>query len=280
MNINTVNDLLIRAQTQLHHIESARLDAEILLVCALNTSREQLYSYPDKIVSNDLVANYQSMISSRADNYPVAYLTGAKEFWSIVFQVNQHTLIPRPETELLIETALGLIPSEGELTILDLGAGSGAIAISIAKERPKSMVVAIDISEESLAMARKNAASNIIFNITFKQSDWLSEFTTEVFDVVLCNPPYVDSQDSGFLDGEIRYEPRIALDGGHLGMQCFNTIVPSALKYMRSGAYLVLEHGYNQGDSLRRLLMQNKFKNAKTVCDYAGLERVSYARRP
>ena len=280
MGINTVNELLARAQKQLQHIESARLDAEILLAFVLDISRAQLYSYPEKTVPKDLATDYQSMISNRANNYPVAYLTGAKEFWSVEFQVNQHTLIPRPETESLIETALGLIPNDKEIIILDLGTGSGAIAISVAKERPQSRVVATDICEETLAMARENAAGNKVSNITFKKSDWLSEFTDEVFDLVLCNPPYVDSQDSGFLDGEIRYEPRLALDGGYLGMQCFNTIIPAVLKHMRSRAYLIVEHGCCQGDSLRHLLFQNRFIDPKTVCDYAGLERVSYARCP
>ncbi|MFQ5659225.1 MAG: peptide chain release factor N(5)-glutamine methyltransferase [Gammaproteobacteria bacterium] len=275
-----VRDLLNDAECQLQSLSSARLDAEVLLAYVINSGRESLYAHPDKQVPATLCADYQSLVSKRADSFPVAYLTGNKEFWSSGLFVNCSTLIPRPETETLVESALGLIRHNAVMNILDLGTGSGAIAIAIAKERPLCHVTASDISSEALSIARTNACRHQVTDIGFIQSDWFSSLKGKVFDLILCNPPYVDSSDDGFLLGEIRFEPRIALDGGHFGMQSMNQIIPGALQHLQHEGYLLIEHGFEQGESVRCLFSANKFIGVTTIKDYAGLERVTLARCP
>lgn len=276
----TIKELLASAQQELAQINTARLDAEVLLAAVLKASRESLYAFPEKQVSKPLIADFQSLIMKRADDFPVAYLTGSKEFWSTELMVNQHTLIPRPETETLVETALDLIATDADKHILDLGTGSGAIGIAVAKERPLCHIISSDISTEALAVAEANAKQQQLTNIEFKHSDWFSGLQGDCFDLILSNPPYIDSQYAGFINSSIRFEPRIALDGGYLGMQTINTIIPAACKHMNADAYLILEHGYNQADAVCRSLMDNKFVKARTAQDYAGLDRVSYARYP
>ncbi len=276
----TIKALLASAQQELAQINTARLDAEVLLAAVLMASRESLYAYPEKQVPPPLIADFQSLIMKRADDFPVAYLTGSKEFWSTELMVNQYTLIPRPETESLVETALDLIAVDADKHILDLGTGSGAIGIAVAKERRLCHIISSDISIEALAVAEANANRQQLTNIEFKQSDWFSGLQGDYFDLILCNPPYIDSEYVGFIDTGIRFEPRIALDGGYLGIQTINTIIPAACKHLNTDAYMILEHGYNQADVVRRSLTANKFVDARTIQDYAGLDRVSYARYP
>jgi release factor glutamine methyltransferase len=276
---STVTELLKEAEQRLQHLDSARLDVEVLLAFVLNTGREALYAHPEKTVQPDLAADFQSLIAKRSDCFPIAYLTGHREFWSVDLLVSQDTLIPRPETESLVEAALELIPEDASMNVLDIGTGSGAIAIAIARERPQCHVTASDISRDALAVAQKNAVRFDIRNIGFKVSDWFSAFTGEVFDMVVCNPPYVDSQDSAFQNGEIRYEPRIALDGGYLGMQMINHIIPATRDHLKQNAPLILEHGYDQGESIRYQFISSNYVDVKSRFDYAGRERISMARK-
>lgn len=275
----TVKELLAEAVQQLQHLDTPRLDAEVLLALVLHTGRETLYAHPSKTVSPDQAADFRSLVARRSEGFPVAYLTGYREFWSAEFLISQDTLIPRPETEILVQTALELIPDDVPMNILDIGTGSGAIAITIARERPRCHVMAADISREALAMARKNAIRYEIGNIGFRESDWFAAFSGEVFDLVVGNPPYVDTHDSGFQNGDIRYEPRIALDGGFLGMQMINHIIPAARDHMKKGAPLILEHGYEQGESIRHVFISCGYADVETRYDYAGLERISLARK-
>lgn len=272
-----IRDLLVQAQQQLNDSDSARLDAEILLAFVMRVPRETFYAHPEDMVAADQICDYLSLVSRRASGYPVAYLTGQKEFWSTELTVNQHTLIPRPETECLVETSLELIPEQAGLDILDLGTGSGAIAIAIAKERPGSQVTAVDVVAESLTVAQANASRQRLSNIRFLQSDWFSDLPHAVFDIIVCNPPYVDARYRGFTDGDIRFEPRIALDGGHLGLTIINHLVPASIRHLKPGGYLLLEHGYDQAPSIQHLFKLNNYRNIRTRCDYAGQERVSYA---
>ncbi len=279
-NTFIVRDLLADAERRLHTIASARLDAEILLASSMQTDRASLYAYPERELSEEIATNFILLVNKRLDNYPVAYLTGTKEFWSLELSVNQHTLIPRPETECVVETALGYIPDHQHGDILDLGTGSGAIAIAIAKERPECQVIAVDLSQEALVVAHSNAHSHGIMNIEFIQSDWFSALQGRSFDVIIANPPYVSSDDSAFNTGEIRHEPRLALDGGHHGMQAITHLVPAATHFLKPMAYLVLEHGHEQAEDIRHLLANNRYKNIHSKQDYAGLDRLSFAQWP
>jgi release factor glutamine methyltransferase len=279
MNITeNVRKLLATAERSLKNLESARLDAELLLANSLNTDRAALYAYPEKEVSKKDAANFQLLVKKRIDNYPIAYLTGTREFWSLQLEVDQHTLIPRPETECLVETILEIIPNDDKYDILDLGTGSGAIALALAKERPNSNVLAVDLSPEALAVSAANAITHEISNIHFLQSDWFSELAGRQFDLIVSNPPYVDSNDRGFIEGEIRYEPRLALDGGHQGMQAITHLIPAATHFLKPGGWLVLEHGYQQANTIQQLFTDIRYRNIHTRQDYAGLDRLSFAQ--
>ena len=275
---SAISELLARAQQQLIGSGSARLDAEILLSFTLNIPRESFYAHPEDPVAPELACDYWSLVAKRAAGFPVAYLTGHKEFWSTDLMVDQNTLIPRPETECLVEATLELIPEHAALNILDLGTGSGAIAIAVAGERPACNITAIDIAAEPLRVAQANAKRHRLMNIRFMESDWFSGMREEVFDLILCNPPYVDSGYRGFTDSEISFEPRIALDGGHLGLEAINHLIPAATRHISAGGYFVLEHGYDQAHSVAHLFSVNKFTELQVRRDYAGHVRVSYAK--
>ena len=274
-----VCDLLSEAERQLVISDSARLDSEILLSHVMNVPRETFYAHPENIVSDNIIADFQSLILKRTSGFPIAYLLGQKEFWSIMLTVNQSTLIPRPETECLVETALELITCNSDFNILDLGTGSGAIAISIARERPLCHITATDIVSDSLNIAQANAIEYQVRNISFRESDWFNGLSGEVFDYILCNPPYVDTNYSGFSESEIRFEPRIALDGGYLGIEVINHIIPAAAAHLKPGGYLILEHGFDQSVSINELLVINNFVEVCTRKDYTGKDRITYARK-
>lgn len=280
MKTNIVRDLLAEAEQCLQAIESARLDAEILLANSMQTDRSSLYAYPQRKVSEDVVKNFRLFLHKRMDHYPVAYLTGSKEFWSLELTVNQHTLIPRPETECLVETALKYIPEGQRSEILDLGTGSGAIAIAIASERALCHVLAVDVSREALMVASGNARAHNISNIQFMESDWFSQLRGRQFDLIISNPPYVESANTGFSHGEIRHEPRLALDGGQYGMQAFAHLIPSATHFLKAGARLVLEHGHQQAEEIRQIFIDNRYREIYSGQDYAGLDRLSFAQWP
>lgn len=277
---HTIQALLDSAYHRLQRFESARLDAEILLSAVLNTGREYLYAHPEHALASEAIIDFNSLINKRSQGYPIAYLTGIKEFWSIPLIVNRHTLIPRPETELLVETALDRIPVDQDLNILDLGTGCGAIAIAIARERPNITVIATDISHDTLATASENAYRHGLKNIQFKHSDWFSELDRYTFHIIVSNPPYVESGNHNLVESEIRYEPRLALDGGHQGLQAFTQIIPAAVRYLSANGCLLLEHGANQGEMVRRILKDNHYYDIQTINDYSGQERISFGYIP
>ena len=276
--MNNVRELLSKAEKLLQPIDTARLDAEILLAATLNTERSRLYAQPEEKVDDNLNADYQSLLLKRKHGFPVAYLLGEKEFWSLKLNVTQDTLIPRPETERLVELALEFIPQNTEMRILDLGTGSGAIAIAIAKERPKCELLAVDISKDALTVAQGNVTGLKTQNVEIRESNWFDSLTNESFDLIVSNPPYVESEDTSLSETDIRYEPRLALDAGPSGLQAFNSIIPSAQQHMNEGAYLLVEHGYAQGACIRRLFELHHYTDINTQKDYAGLERISMGR--
>lgn len=276
----TVGELIQYGIQQLTDPTTARLDCEILLCNILKQPHYFLYAHSDVVVEQRDIVDFNSLISKRANGFPVAYLIGEKEFWSLRLQVNQHTLIPRPETELLVEQALALIENINNCKILDLGTGSGAIALAIARERPDCSVTATDISLPTLAMAQQNAGLLGIRNVQFIHSDWYASLTSQSFDLIVSNPPYVESGDSGFINGDIRYEPRVALDGGSFGLDAFRRIVPGSNMYLKSGGKLLFEHGHAQGELIRELLHANRFIEILTRQDYAGLDRITLAVLP
>ena len=274
----TIKDLLYEAENKLTNSGSARLDAEVLLCNVMDFDRSKLYSSSGSFVTTDSVNQYRSLIQERQSGKPVAYLTGTREFWSMEFEVNEHTLIPRPETECLVETALKLIPDNANLDIADLGTGSGAILIAIASERPRCKIIATDICDHALAVAVKNTVRLGVNNIQFIKSDWYANMEGS-FDVIVSNPPYIRNDDEHLHGDGITYEPEPALCGGVDGLDAIRNIISNAGRYLNKGGWLVIEHGFDQAQAVRSLLNNNGFINIKTRRDYAGVDRVTMGKR-
>ncbi|MCB1689291.1 MAG: peptide chain release factor N(5)-glutamine methyltransferase [Halioglobus sp.] len=257
--------------------DSARRDTEILLCHCLGKSRAWLYTWPEKTVPEDCAGRFAQLLDQRRSGQPIAYLVGEREFWSLSLAVNNSTLIPRPETETLVAWALELALPEGA-KVLDLGTGSGAIALAVAVERPLWRVTAVDSSADALQVARANVASSGVHNVSLLQSDWYQAVAGERFDALLANPPYIDSEDPHLTRDDVRFEPRAALvaaSGGLADLQC---LVSGAPAHLREGGWLLLEHGFAQAPAVRAMLSAAGFDAVETRCDIAGLERITGGR--
>ena len=278
MQATTINHLLSDAALRLSASGSPRLDAEILLSWVLGTDRAKLFMRNDEGVDNRRRALFSKLIERRAHGYPVAYLLERAEFWSLDLKVDEHVLIPRPETELVVETALGEIPENTVFRLADIGTGSGAIAIAVAKERPKCNIVATDICAAALSVAEQNIERHRCNNVSLVRSDWLSALDRPDFDVVLSNPPYVAAGDPLLAHSDIRFEPALALVGGSDGLAALRTIIGQAPHCLTRNGCLIIEHAHDQGDVVRRLMRGAGFDSPVSRRDLAGLERVTCAR--
>ena len=270
----TVRELIDAATRRLGGTE-ARIDAELLLAHALGKSRAWLYAWPEHSAAGDVLDDFERLVAARARGEPIAYLVGRREFWSLDLAVTRDVLIPRPETELLVECALGRIPGESDASIADLGTGSGAIALAIARERPHATIVAVDASVAALDVAQGNARRLALRNIDFVQSDWFSALDGRAFDVVVSNPPYIAAADSHLGEGDVRFEPRAALVSGADGLDAIRSISAAAPLHLRDRGWLLLEHGWDQGLSVRTLLAGRGFTHVESVRDVGGHERVT-----
>ena len=271
----TSGELLALAQTVLGgKAPSARLDAEVLLAHALDKPRTRLLGWPDDPVPASQAARYRELIARRTDGEPVAYLTGMREFWSLPLEVTRQTLIPRPETELLVEVALALIPDGAPLTIADLGTGTGAVAAAIATERRDCCVIATDVCPRALAVARRNVAQLTLDNVTVRQGSWCDALGGERCAFIVANPPYVASGDAHLTRGDVRFEPRLALTAGDDGLDAIRDITASAVAHLLPGAALILEHGHDQGPAVRELFRRHDYKKVRGYQDLGGNDRV------
>ncbi len=273
--MTTVTELLLQAEQSINCSDSARLDAEILFCDVMQFNRSRIYSHPEQIVPDDKSVLFQSLIAQRQQGRPIAHLTGKKEFWSLQLAINEDTLIPRPETELLVETALQLVPDDTTFNILDLGTGSGAIAIAIASERPNCKIVATDINTNALIIAKKNAETHQLKNIQFYLSNWYQNIPSQEFDLIVSNPPYIKEDDEHLSQGDIRFEPELALVAGTDGMQAINIILENAKQYLASDAYLLIEHGYDQRSLVEEAFLKHDFKQLKSFQDLSGQDRIT-----
>ncbi len=252
-----------------------RVDARMLLQHVLNVDQAFLLTYPDQVLAPPQIEDFSRLVKRRIDGLPIAYLTGERAFYDLTFKVTEAVLIPRPETELLVELALERIPVGQPLRVLDLGTGSGAIAITLAKHRPQAQVVAVDVSADALAVSQWNAKNLQVDNLSWVMGSWFDELSTQKFDLIISNPPYVAENDPHLRQGDLRFEPQIALSAGDSGMVCIRHIIEAAPKYLVNGGWLLLEHGYDQADECRQLLQRVDFSNICSYPDLAGIMRVS-----
>lgn len=260
--------------------DSPRLDAEILLCLATGKTRAHLRAWPERQLDEGEAHRFEVLLRQRIEGRPIAHITGNREFWSREFVVTPDVLIPRPETELLVERVLDLIPSEKACRVLDLGTGSGVLAVTLALELPNSSVTALDISPAALAIARGNAEALSANNVRFMQSDWFSALASaERFDLIVSNPPYIAEADPHLGQGDVRFEPKLALASGPEGLDAIRRIVGEAPEWLRSGGWLLFEHGYDQGEAARTLLISQGFEAVSSFRDLPGHERVSGGRR-
>jgi release factor glutamine methyltransferase len=253
---------------------SARLDAEVLLAHSLNTPRTRLRGWPEDPVSAHQASRYRELIARRANGEPVAYLTGRREFWSLSLEVTPDTLIPRPQTERLVEVALDLIPDGEPLAVADLGTGSGAVAAAIASERPACHLIATDACQQALAVARRNLARLALDNVTLRQGNWCEALGEQRCALIVSNPPYVASGDEHLALGDLRFEPRAALSAGVDGLDSIRAITESAMARMLPGASLVVEHGHDQGAAVEALFHHYGYQDVRGYKDLDGTDRV------
>lgn len=254
------------------------VDAELLLAHTLDKNRSWLFAHAEDPVGHAAHARFLSLVQRRLAGEPVAYLTGTRGFWTLDLEVTPATLVPRPETELLVELALARLPADAGARLADLGTGSGAIALSLAKERPHARVVATDASPAALEVARANAARNHIGNCEFRRGDWLAPLAGEMFELIASNPPYIADGDPHLLQGDLRFEPAMALSCGPDGLNAIRAIVARAPTHLQAGGWLLLEHGWAQGEAVRGLLLDAGFIDVESVRDLEERERVSLGR--
>ena len=256
-----------------------RVDAEWLLAHSLQTPRSWLFAHSGDAVPAEAAVRFAALLARRQAGEPVAYLTGSQGFWTLDLAVSPSTLVPRPETELLVERALARIPVNSASHVADLGTGSGAIALAIAKERPHTAVIATDASAAALEVARGNAARNGITNVEFREGDWLAPLAGETFDLIASNPPYIAEGDPHLDRGDLRFEPPTALSSGEDGLDAIRSIVRDAPARLAPGGWLLLEHGWDQGALVRALLEAAGFIDVETAHDLEGRDRISLGRK-
>ncbi len=275
----TIEKVLNDAAMRLRSVsESARLDAELLLARSINMSRSYLFAHPEDTLDNAALERLEQILERRLAGVPIAYITGIKEFWSMELIVSPATLVPRPETELLVDVVLRNIPGDTDWHILDLGTGSGAIALAIASERQLCEVTAVDISPDALAVARENARQLSISNVSFIEGDWTRPVAGQIFKVIATNPPYVASGDAA-LDA-LRAEPAIALAAGEDGLESIRILARDCPAIIESDGLLVLEHGAEQSDQVAEILLSYGWQSIKCYDDYSGNARVTSAYSP
>jgi release factor glutamine methyltransferase len=274
---STVRGLLAEAQAALPG-DDARGEAELLLAHALGADRAWLIAHRDDAVTPALAGQVRCCVSRRAAGEPVAYIIGHRGFHAIDLSLTPDVLIPRPETELLVELALQRIPQSAKVDIADLGAGSGAIALAIAQARPQAHVLATDASAAALDVARGNAHRLGLGNVEFAHGDWCAALGARRFELIVSNPPYIAHSDVHLQRGDLRFEPRMALASGADGLDAIRAIIRDARDHLNAGGWLLLEHGFDQGAAVRALLQQSGLAEVFTARDLEGHERVSGGR--
>ena len=259
--------------------ESAKLDAQVLLLHILQKPRSYLFTWPEHALNAEQQQQFNTFCQRRLKGEPVAHITGLREFWSLSLEVNATTLIPRPDTETLVEQALEIaLPATAK--VLDLGTGTGAIALALGSEMPSWQITAVDRVSDAVALATRNQQRLAINNVHVKQSNWFSELHGEKFNLIVTNPPYIESSDIHLNQGDVRFEPLSALVADDCGMSDIKQIITQSRDYLSSNGYLLIEHGFEQGEAVRHFFEKMAFVNIKTVKDLGNNDRVTLALWP
>lgn len=281
MEKSDIASCLSWAKTILCESESPALDAELLLAKVLDKNRTYLFTWPEKLLSSSQLTLFKRFVERRLKGEPIAYIIGEQGFWTLTLKVNTSTLIPRPETELLIELALDLLANK-PAQILDLGTGTGAIALALASENPTFSVLGLDCIPEAVQLATENQQQCNIANAAFKLSNWFSVLDDQNrdgddrrFDLIVSNPPYIDSADPHLSQGDVRFEPKSALVADQAGLADIQLIANQARNYLLDGGWLMFEHGYDQGESAREILTALGYRSVKTFQDLGDRDRVT-----
>ncbi len=258
--------------------ETPKLDAEVLLAHVIDRDRTWLMTWPERTLTPEQQEQFESLVARRVAGEPVAYLTGWREFWSLPLQVNPATLIPRPETELLVETALQLMTPDS--TVVDLGTGSGAIALAMASEFPEARILAVDASAAALAVANRNRRQVDGNRLALMQGHWGDALAPAQFDLVISNPPYIDPEDPHLGEGDVRFEPRSALAAAEQGLADIRVIAEQSRQLLKAGGWLLLEHGFAQKQAVAELLIALGYCEVECHADLSGQDRVTRGRHP
>ncbi|MCH9764183.1 MAG: peptide chain release factor N(5)-glutamine methyltransferase [Gammaproteobacteria bacterium] len=278
LNIKTLRrEIAIRLENA---TETPQLDAEILLMHALNKPRSFLYAHGEDSLSSEILIALDQLVSKRLEGTPIAYLLGEREFWSLLFYVTSDTLIPRPETERLVELSLELFSDRNACSVLELGTGTGAISIALATEKPHWNFLALDQSKAALHIAEKNITRHHLSNIKILHSNWFEKLDNTQFDLIISNPPYLAVDDPHQHQGDLRFEPKTALLSGKNGLEDLNILIQSSMNYLRPGGLLLLEHGYEQASAVRQNLTSASYQKITCWQDENHLDRVSSAWKP
>ncbi|WP_416305004.1 peptide chain release factor N(5)-glutamine methyltransferase [Neptunicella sp. SCSIO 80796] len=265
------------ARAELGEVENPGLEASILLCHCLQCESVYLHTWPEKKIETSLLDQYRQLVNKRKTGQPVAYLLGYRDFWTLRLQVSPHTLIPRAETELLVEQALGLdLPKNAK--VLDLGTGTGAIALALASEKPQWQVTAVDFKSEAVELARQNAVINQLHQVTILQSNWFSALAENKFDLIVSNPPYVETDSPWLKQGDVRFEPSSALTSGKDGLDDIRHIAEASANHLCLNGFILLEHGYQQQSAVHKILENKGFSSIHCIKDLANLDRATIAQ--
>tara|TARA_Y100000296_G_scaffold14202_1_gene16607 strand:- start:818 stop:1657 length:840 start_codon:yes stop_codon:yes gene_type:complete len=272
-----IDKALAWAVEQLEGGESPSVDAKVILANILGKSQTYLFTWPDKTLDDTEWTRFEVAVAKRKRGEPVAYIIGKRDFWTLSLFTSPDTLIPRPDTEVLVEQVLNWANDHlsHPLSICDLGTGTGAIALALASELPKASVTGVDFQHGAVKLATRNAQANNITNTRFVQSDWFNALNGQTFDIIVSNPPYIEETSPYLDEGDVRFEPKTALTSGHDGLDDIKHIINNAPKYLNKGALLAFEHGFDQGTAVNALLVDAGFVDVKTVKDYGDNDRVT-----
>lgn len=272
-----IDKALAWAVEQLEGGESPSVDAKVILANILGKSQTYLFTWPDKTLDDTEWTRFEVAVAKRKRGEPVAYIIGKRDFWTLSLFTSPDTLIPRPDTEVLVEQVLNWANDHlsHPLSICDLGTGTGAIALALASELPKASVTGVDFKHGAVKLATRNAQANNITNTRFVQSDWFNALNGQTFDIIVSNPPYIEETSPYLDEGDVRFEPKTALTSGHDGLDDIKHIIDNAPEYLNKGALLAFEHGFDQGTAVNALLADAGFVDVKTVKDYGDNDRVT-----